>query len=378
MRIAIIGSRHLLSGYSGIESGLVQFLPLLVQRGHEVTVFAGGLREDDKQAGMTRYHGVEIVEVPALRGKHTETLSRSAMAVTRAIRERYDVLHFQHQGPGIFSLITRPLRTPSVVTMCGLDWQRAKWNPAAKAAIRGAERAAVYCASSIAVLSQRIQHYFAETYGRDTTYIPNGLPDRRRPTSTDALAQYGLMPDGYVVFAARLVPEKGCHDLISAWNGISTHRKLVIAGAGRYDEAYVVRLRAIADPDRVIFTGHLERDVMDQLTAHAYLFVLPSYLEGMSNALLEAIAFGRACLVSDIAENLEAIDGDGFTFRCGDAADLGGTLARLMADEEGVRAMRLRVAASASRRCTWEQVAARYETLYLSAIGQQKMRPAAS
>ena len=43
MRIAIVGSRHLLGGYSGVERGLQQFLPFLVQRGHSVTVFGGAM-----------------------------------------------------------------------------------------------------------------------------------------------------------------------------------------------------------------------------------------------------------------------------------------------------------------------------------------------
>ena len=175
-----------------------------------------------------------MVKVPCVRGKHTETLSRSAVATAMALRRNYDVVHFQHQGPGIFSLMTRLSGRPSIVTVCGLDWKRAKWSGFARFSLRSAERVAVACASQIVVLSPGIQDYFVETYKRSTTLIPNGLPQTIPPVDRDVLERYRLEPEGYVLFAARLVPEKGCHDLIAAWNGINTQRKLVIAGAGEY------------------------------------------------------------------------------------------------------------------------------------------------
>lgn len=370
MRIAIVGSRHLLSGYSGVERGLSQFLPALARRGHTVTVFAGGagLRDTGTGPAGASFDGVGMVEVPCIVGKHTETITRSALSLAMAVRGRYDVVHFQHQGPGILSALTRPLMMPSVVTVCGLDWRRAKWSRPAKFAIRAAERAAVRCASGIAVVSRTLQRYFAQEYGFDTTLIPNALPRKAVPRSRDALDRHGLAPEGYVLFAARLVPEKGCHDLIAAWNGIETGRKLVIAGAGRYDDAYVGGLRGAADPDKVVFTGHLEREAMDQLIANAHLFVLPSYLEGMSNALLEALAFGRAALVSDIPENLEVIEDNGFSFRCGDSGDLRATLAVLLADEGRVRTMKARASNMAADAITWEEVAERHEALYASVV----------
>ena len=87
----------------------------------------------------------------------------------------------------------------------------------------------------------------------------------------------------------------------------------------------------MADPRKVIFTGHRVGDELAELFSNAYLFVLPSYIEGMSNALLEALAYRRPVLVSDIEENAEVVEQDGFYFKTGDVPDLQNKLARLLA-----------------------------------------------
>ena len=52
---------------------------------------------------------------------------------------------------------------------------------------------------------------------------------------------------------------------------------------------------------------------MDELLTNAMLFVLPSDLEGLSLALLDAMGAGVCVLASDIPENREVVDGSGFT-----------------------------------------------------------------
>jgi len=362
MRIAFIGSRHLLSDYGGIERGLAQLGPALVRRGHQVTVF--GSKITDRSKAVKYYEGVNIVEVSALYGKHSETLSRSALAVTLAIRGRFDIVHFPHQGPGIFVPIAKAAGIPCVVTANGLDWQRAKWGGFAKFAIRFAERASVRYADEIVVVSKKLEQYFRDVYRRTTVYIPNGIQNKPRPNTASEILKLGLRPESYVLFAARLVPEKACHELIEAWNGIETDKKLVVAGAGNYNDGYVDSLKAMADPDKIIFTGHVDGDLLDQLFAHTYLFVLPSHLEGRSVALLEALSFGRATLVSNISENLEVIEENGYSFNKGDVASLRAELANLLADEDLVHRMANQVDLAAASKCNWEQAAAEHEAVY--------------
>lgn len=367
MRIAVLGPRHILSGYSGIEQVLKKTLPHLVARGHEVTVFGGPPAAGD----VADWKGVRSVAIRGLRGKHAETLSRSVLAIPRVLRGGFDVAVFTHQGPGILSPVARLAGAAAVVMVPGLDWQRAKWGPLARGAIRAAERVAVRAADGIVVLSPRIGRYFAATYGRQTTYIPNGI-EPAPPASAEALGAFGVRPGGYLLFAARLVPEKACHELIEAWSEVATDRKLVVAGGGAADDPYVRALRAAADPAKVVFAGHVTGPALAQLFGHAYAFVLPSHLEGQSVALLEALGAGRAVLVSDIPENLEAIEAGGFTFRVGDVADLRDRLAWLVANPEAVRAMEARVARAVRSWPDWHAVALRHEAAYAEAVARRR------
>ena len=369
MRIATVGSRHLLSGYSGIESGLLQFAPLLVAAGHSVTVYGGP--PPDGMEELKTHLGIRLQSAPHIPGKHLESLTRSGAATVMAIRGRHDIVHFQHQGPGIFSGLTRSLGIPSVVTVCGLDWRRDKWSPAARRAIRGAEQMAVRCADGIAVLSRGIQAYFRTQYGRETTYIPNGLPDISPPDRLPTLLRFGLTGDGYVLFAARLVPEKGCHDLLAAWRELSIDLPLVVAGTAPAGDPYVERLRNQADPARVLFTGHLDPAAMLEVMAGCRLFVLPSYLEGMSNALLEAIALHRPILVSDIAENVEVADGQGAVFVTGKVEALRAALAHLLGTPGILQDMQAKLARNATSRPRWSDVARLHQELYEDAIARR-------
>jgi glycosyltransferase involved in cell wall biosynthesis len=316
-------------------------------------------------SGRSTWQGVQIVAVPALRGKHWETLSRTTVALMRALSGRYDVLHFTHQGPGFFVPVARLLGIPSVVSVAGLDWQRAKWGRAARLAIRRAERIAVRDADAIVVLSKTIQEYFDETYGVKTTYIPNGLERRAVPATTGEIRHLGVEPDGYALFAGRLVPEKAVHELIAAWNGVKTNMKLVIAGAARYDAEYADSLRRMAGAN-VVFTGHVEGQVLAELFGHCRIFVLPSHLEGQSIALLEALGYGRAVLVSSIPENTDVVGRNGLIFPVGDVSALRCTLQEIADNPSLVERSRAAVGDGRVNYASWEEVARRHEEVYRS------------
>lgn len=370
MRVAYLGSRHPGSNYSGIECVLSAMLSRLAARGNEITVFSAPL--PGKAALPAMWNGIEVVAVGALNGKHTETISRTALSLLPALRGRFDVVHFTHQGPGVFAPLTRLLGIPSVVSMAGLDWQRAKWGWGARLALRGAERLAIAHASEIITLSRGIQSYFEKSYGRQTVYIPNGLERREMPPDA-ALSGIGVGPDRYVLFAGRLVPEKGVHELIEAWNGVATDMKLVVAGGGRYDDGYVRSLHERANPERVIFTGHVEGETLAALFGHCFLFVLPSHVEGQSVALLEALGYGRATLVSSIPENTDVVGEHGFTFPVADVAALRARLQQLAAAPDAVRAVRERVRASDAW-ASWDDVARMHEEVYASVVRRRVRR----
>jgi glycosyltransferase involved in cell wall biosynthesis len=350
----MIGSRGIGSNYGGIERVLDELCPRLAKLGHEIDVYS------DCSVIFKDHGGVRAIRVPALGGKHFETISRSILSLWRAMG-LYDVVHFHAIGPGVLSGATHLFGQRSLVTIHGLDQKRDKWGLAARSCLSLAERTLAANADQISVVSESLRRYFVERYDINAAYIPNGVPHKERTPAGPLLAEFGLAPRRYVLFASRLTPEKGCHDLIAAFNALDTDMRLVIAGSTN-DAAYLDSLRAAADPAKTVFVGHRSGQELDELFSNTYVFALPSYVEGMSMALLEALAFEIPVLVSDIPENRAVAANYGFYFEPRDMAGLGAMLRRLIAEPASVAAAADQL--DALDRPDWDTVASRYDRLY--------------
>jgi glycosyltransferase involved in cell wall biosynthesis len=131
------------------------------------------------------------------------------------------------------------------------------------------------------------------------------------------------------VYTGRLSAEKGLSGLLQAWRAIvheQPEAHLTIVGAGGTHRSIEQDLKATVEGDpllrgNVTFTGWVT-DV-DEHLRRADVYVFPSVDEGMSNALLEACAWRRVVVASDIPAN-RAVLGDDFPllFRAGDTGDL--------------------------------------------------------
>ena len=384
MKIAMIGSRGIGSNYGGIERVLDELCPRLAMMGHQVDVFSrvdpeserssqvNGAAKDPTSTGyMTAgymtivpqekdFPSVKSIPVGSFGGKHLENLSRSMTSTFKALH-RYDVLHFHATGPGMLSAVTRAARQKSVVTIHALDQRRQKWGPAARLSLKMAERTITSCADEITVVSENLRRYLREKYDCHAWHIPNGVPRKRRLPPGQLLERHQLAAGKYFLFASRLTPEKGCHDLVAAFNKTTTSIKLAIAG-GFGPPDYENRLRRMADPERVAFLGHLSGAELAEAFSNAYVFVLPSYIEGMSMALLEAIAFGVPALVSDIDENRLVLGGAGFHFAVGDVESLQAALTLLTIKPELVSAKAHALATIPLP--NWDAVAVQYDQFY--------------
>ena len=218
-----------------------------------------------------------------------------------------------------------------VVTIHGLDWQRSKWGGFATKYIKFGEKLAIKYADKIIVLSKGVQKYFKDTYNRDTVFIPNGV---NKPTIKEAniiKEKYGLEKDNYILFLARIVPEKGLHYLIDAFKQIDTDKKLVIAGGASHTNDYLEKIKKMASEDkRIIMTGFVQGQELEELFSNCYLYCLPSDVEGMPLSLLEAMSYGCTCLVSNIEENTQVTGEYAETFNKSSIEDLKNVLYNML------------------------------------------------
>lgn len=368
LRVAFIGGRGLVSKYSGIEAYYEEIGKHLTQMGHKVTAYC---RTYFTPPGKER-NGMRVVRLPTIRSKHLETLVHTFLSTIHVLTQPCDVVHYHALGPALFSFIPRLAGKKTVVTVQGLDWQRKKWGRLASFVLRLGERGAVSLPTRTMVVSHVLQEHYGTVYKANTHYVPNGgvIRDWQVPRK---ILEWGIEPGNYILFLGRFSPEKGCHLLVDAYEKLDTDTTLVMAGASSYCEEYSRQLRAHAGA-RIKLLDWVSGEVLDELLTNAMIFVLPSDLEGLSLALLDAMGAGLCVLTSDVAENREAVDGAGFTFRRGDVSDLADRLRFLIANP----AVREAAGQAAKRRVRehyqWPAIARTIEQVYFEMMGWESSK----
>lgn len=352
---------------AGIDNVVEQLGGRLVERGHEVTVY---VRPHYTPKDCKEFRGMRLIHVPSIRTKSLDAITSTLFATIGSIRERPDVVHIHSTGLSVFAPFPRMVGITTIVQSHGLDWQRAKWQGFARSFLKMADYTTVHFPDVATVVSKKLKTYYEEKYRRLVEYIPNGAPATTK-ISPDEVREFGLSGDDYILFAARLVPEKWCHGLIEAYNRIPhPSKKLVIAGDGHYGDAYATQLKCNAS-ENVRFLGFVTGRKMQALLSNAYIYVLPSEIEGLSTGLIEAMAYGNCALVSDIEENLEVIEDKGFHFKVGDVEDLRRKIEYLLKHPDVVESYRPLARDHVGKSYNWDRVTDQYETLYIKLIEQK-------
>lgn len=370
LHIAMLGHKRIPSREGGVEIVVEQLSTRMAAQNHQVTCFnrrgkhVAGAEFETQQ--RRNYNGVTIHPVLTIDKKGLAAMTSSFFGAARAAVGRYDVVHFHAEGPCAMLWLPKLFGKKCVVTVHGLDWQRDKWKGGFGAKyIKFGERVAVEFADEIIVLSRQMQTYFDHTYGRHTTFISNGVT---RPENVEAQRireQFGLEKDGYILFLGRIVPEKGLENLIKAYKEVDTEKKLVIAGSASDTQEFFQQLKESAAEDkRILFTGFVQGRVLEELYSNAYVYVLPSLLEGMPLSLLEAMSYGNCCLTSDIPECAEVVEDKAVTFQRNNVRDLIQKLQMLCDDRDLVEQYKQEAADFVCGKYSWDDTARRTIALY--------------
>lgn len=334
MRIAMIGHKRIPSREGGVERVVEELSVRMAEEGHEIYVYnrkghhVSGAQNDVQT--VKKYKGVHIITVPTAQKKSLNAIIYAFFATVHALFSHYDVIHYHAEGSCAFIWIPKLFGIRTVATIHGLDWQRAKWGGFATGFLKYAEKTAAKYADEIIVLSPEVKEYFKKTYNRRTVYIPNGV-DRAAAVKPALIRQkYGLDGKDYLLFLARIVPEKGLHYLTEAYKKADCPYKLVIAGGSSHSDEYLCEIQKACDeiPD-IIMTGFVQGRELEELFSNCYLYILPSDIEGMPISLLEAMSYGAHCLVSDIAENTGVAGEYAESFHKSDVESLGNKLKEL-------------------------------------------------
>ena len=361
MRIAMLGHKRVPSREGGVEVVVEELSVRMAAKGHQVTLYnrsghhVSGREFDGEK--LREYKGITLKTVPAINVKGIAAMTASLFASVRAAFGRYDVVHFHTEGPCATLFLTKLFGKKCVVTVHGLDHQRSKWGKFARTYILLGEKCAAKYADEIIVLSRGVQEYFKKTYNRDTLLIPNGVTLPEKKNAALITEKFGLGKDEYILYLGRITPEKGIHYLIEAYKRLNTGKKLVIAGGASDSDGYFAQLRDMAkDNENILFTGFVQGQLLAELYSNAYVYVLPSDLEGMPLSLMEAMSYGNCCVVSDIAENADVVGEDGIVFQQSNAADLQEKLQMLCNDIKLRDDYQKKIADHIEKALTWDQI----------------------
>ena len=362
MRIAFSTIKNIRRG-GGIEKYTLELGSRLVDRGHEVVVYSMKHYGDVPAV----INGMRIVPVPTIRHRALEKIVSGATAGLKAVGLPRDmIMHFHATAAGLYAFMSRLKGRRCVLQLHGVDWQRSRWNGGLSLALKLIEWTSIHQPHVITAVSRAQCRFYEDRYGVKVTYVPTGadIKPHARPRE---IASWGLRPQRYVLFASRLVREKGAHYLIRAFRRLATEFHLVIAGDARGEKDYKEELSRLAAGDsRILFPGFVEGRPLEELFSNSAVYVQPSEVEGLSIALLEAMSYGSCCLVSDIPENLEALGDCGVSFRNKDVDDLSRKLEALLAVGGADNPFAIRARERVRTEYSWDMVADRFEELYSS------------
>ena len=367
LRVAMFGQKRL-SREGGIEIVVKELCTRMARDGCQVTCYnrsghhVSGAEYDEK----IEYEGIRQKSVLTIEKKGLAAVSSSAFAALYSALGKYDVIHIHAEGPAFFAWLPKMFGKRVVVTVHGIDWQREKWKSGfGSKFIRQGEKNAVKYADEIIVLSKGVQDYFKKVYGRETNFIPNGVNRPKLRAAEQISEKFGLSKDSYILFLGRLVPEKGIRYLIEAFKQVKTDKKLVIAGGSNDTDSFERELKDLAKNDeRIIFTGFVQGSLLDELYSNAYIYTLPSDLEGMPLSLLEAMSYGNCCLVSDIPECTEVVEDKALIFKKSDVSDLWEKLQDACNHPENVMELKKEAADFICKKYDWDDVVEKTRELY--------------
>jgi glycosyltransferase involved in cell wall biosynthesis len=371
LRIFVTGTRGIPGIPGGIEKHCEELFPRIAAKGHEVMLCTRDFYVVHK---TEQWRGVKLIHCYAPHKKSFEAIVHTFLALLKASEYEPDIVHIHGIGPSLLAPVARLLGYRVVVTNHGPDYDRGKWGMGAKIILRLGEKLGGSFANEVIVISSVIARIIKGRCHREANLIYNGVPSPLVNQAHDFLDQMGVKEKKYILAVARFVPEKGLHDLIEAFLSLNTPFKLVIAGDADHETDYSRKLRHMASADpRIILSGYITGEPLNQVYSQARIFVLPSYHEGLPIALLEAMSYGLPVLVSDIPANKEVDLPNDRYFRRGDVQDLREKLSALL--EKDLSAIeREKLRQQTEEKYNWDNIAERTIDVYRKASKTKESR----
>ncbi|MDO9254601.1 MAG: glycosyltransferase family 4 protein [Bacteroidales bacterium] len=366
LRIAAFGFRSipLRKGCAGADKFAMELYPRLVKIGHQVVGYNRLYPGQEKLAD--EYEGVRIINFKTINQKGFDTLIHSLKCTLHIIFwNTANVVHIQNGGNSIWALLLRIAGKKVFISQDGIDWNRDKWPWYAKFYLRFSAFITAYIPNQVIFDNIFAQDIFEKKFKKKFAFIPFGSEVPEFEVNDDVFANMGLVKGEYFLFIGRFIPDKGLHYLIPAFNKLKTTKKLVLVGGSPNPSDYEKTLISTAD-NRIIFSGYIYGEVSLQLMKHAYCYIQPSDIEGLSPVILNVMGIGTPIICSDIKENVYAVADTATLFKQGNIDSLYSALELALNSKD----LLLTKANLAKKRAlalfNWDKVALEHERMFKS------------
>ena len=366
-RIAAFGFRSIppTAGCAGADKFAEELFTRLVERGYEVHAY-NRTYEGTPSAPRT-YKGVNIISFRTVKRKGFDTLLHSLKATWHIIRHNTgDIVHIQNGGNSIWALPLRLAGKKVFISQDGVDWKRGKWPWYGKLYLYLSSYMTAHFPNRVIFDNVFVKDVFEKKFGKKFDFIPFGSEVRTDLEKSGILEKLGLQPNEYFLFVGRFIPDKGLQYLVPAFERLKTDKKLVLVGGSPNPSDFENGIRSTKDP-RILFPGYIYGADVNALMRHAYAYIQPSDVEGLSPVILENMGLGTPVICSNIKENLYVVDDTALTFRQGDTENLLQVLEQALSRPDWLRDNAQRAKKRADENFSWDAITARHIEVFTHA-----------
>jgi glycosyltransferase involved in cell wall biosynthesis len=372
MKVLILGSKEYPLGTNkddnlpsgGIET-FVEGLALKLSKTPGINIIII-TRKFSMSPSYEKRNNVEIYRVGWIRGFYFRNITFNFMAFLKALRLDFEIIHAHGPISTFFGVILSMIkRAPIIATTHGLALKQPQYNRGIKKLFAMLERFAYSSADCVIFLSDEEKEGFRKKLGflpDGYKIIPPGMDSTRFASGDGQKIREEFLIGGRTVitFIGRLIEVKGIKYLIEATRDLKGDFLLLIVGDGPQKK----ELKAMVSGSKVenlIFTG--QRSDVTTILAATDIFVLPSLSEGLPTALLEAMAAGKACVVTDIGLPVED-EKTGLVVKKEDSEELRAAIKRLMSDQKLRNNLGKRAKKDVIQNYDWGRVIDRYVEVF--------------
>lgn len=373
MKIAFIGTMGIPPKYGGAEKCINEVAPRLANWGHDVTVYGSKRFYLGK---TSTYKGVKLHLMPYFHVKWFDFPTRRILSVLHSLGRKFDIVHLWGADCAAYSVLYRFFpKTKTIISLIGPEWEQKSYPRIVKGLFRLTIDLPRKIVDSIIVDSIPIHNFYINRYGIKPIYIPYGAKFDIDESNDPILKKFGIESNKYLLFVGRLLPGKGIDLLIEAYkklNGpLQENYPLLIIGDDAFSGRYLKKLKKLVNNNKNIkFIG-----AVYSLDVHKYyqktaLFISPSFLEGTSPAILEAMGCGRCVIAADIPMNKATIGDNGVFFKAGDHHDLSLKIETCLKNDKMRKKSGLSNANRVKKHFSWDVIAKKFELAFFNTFKQ--------